>query len=760
MKKSGLDQGIPRPDAVAKATGRSLYHADRVFPKMLYGVIVGSKVACGTITRLNVEKARAMPGVRAVLTHENLDANNRIGLIFDDQTLLCSDTVRMAGDRVALIAADSIHEAKRAARAVEVEITKSPGVYDVRTALDADSPLVHPSGNCFKEFHVRRGDFDQEVINADIVLDEEFVIGGQEHAYLETQGTTAVPQPDGSYEVYSTTQCPFYIRGRVSRMLGVAHNQIRVIQTVTGGAFGGKEDYPDEPAMCAVALAKATGRPVQIVFPRDFDMQVTTKRHPMVIRHKLFAEKTGKIMGVKVEILVDSGAYAGLSTVVAERANISAVGPYDIDNIEVTTKVIYTNNLFGGPYRGFGAPQVSAAHEGQMDRLAALLGKDPMEIRRLNGVSDSTPHFASGETLAQPHLYGELLSRMEKLSDWDKLRKKAASSTDPRYIEGVGMGTIIYGVNLHWGGSRLDRGAAYLIILNDGSVSLSVGITDMGQGALAAMRTICAAALGIREDRIRIAEADTAMVPDSGPTVASRATMSGGNAVIDAARQLNERLAPFALELLGVTDDTKLTAEMGIYSHPDSTDTVTFEKVVERLYGERINPAAVGWYRSESREYDPETGQGQAYPFYAFGGHVVHLAIDKETGQIKIKNVFAVHDVGKIINRVGIEGQVHGGTVQGLGWATMEEFRLREGVMLNAGFTDYLIPTSLDVPESIEMDFIEEPEAQGPFGAKGIGEPSFISVGGAVLNAVAHATGKPVTSLPLTPETVFNIMKS
>ncbi|MBU1508978.1 xanthine dehydrogenase family protein molybdopterin-binding subunit [Myxococcota bacterium] len=760
MTHPGLNSGAPRPDAAAKAMGRARYCADVQLTGMLHGVIVPSPVSSGILSELDVSAAEAAPGVVAVVTAANLPGNNRIGLIFDDQPLLVTDRVRMAGDRIALIAATTPEAAQRAARLVKFIVDPLPGVHDVRRALDEKSPLVQEQGNLLKEFFVKRG-APQTCRDADIVLEDEFVIGGQEHAYLETQGTVAEPQPDGTWVLHSTTQCPFYIRGRVARFLGLPISSVRVRQTVTGGGFGGKEDYPDEPAMCAVALAKVTGRPVSLILPRGQDMQMSTKRHAMVVRHKLYANLDGRIRGVEIQVLVDAGAYGGLSTVVAERANISSVGPYDIEHVSVLTQVIYTNNLFGGPYRGFGAPQVAAAHEAQMDRLARTVGLDPFEIRRLNGVSAKHPEFTSGETLAQAHLYGQLLDRLEAESGWKREKAAIAASrdADPDVCEGIGLATIIYGVNLHWGGSRLDRGGAYVLIQADGTVNVAVGITEMGQGALAAMRTICAAALGIDETRVQITEVDTALVPDSGPTVASRATVSGGNAVVDAARQLNERLLPLAAGKLGRPGIDGVVCKGGVYSHPEAAGTVTFEEIVTLLYGRRQNPGALGWFSAPDRVYDPATGQGSAYAFYTFGGHVVRVRVDRATGQVTVREVTAAHDVGRVIHGLSAEGQVHGGVVQGLGWALTEELKLDGGRLKNPGFTDYLIPTSMDIPEKINIIFLEEPEPQGPFGAKGLGEPTFISVGAATLNAVAHALGREVSCLPLTPERVVQLTR-
>ena len=757
MKKYGLDQGLPRPDAHAKVTGKAKYVNDYHPPKMLIGGIVGSPVASGRVRSIDVSEARKVPGIHAVLTADDLPGTNSMGIIFDDQPVLVQDRIRMVGDRLVLIAGETREAVEEAKRRVKIDIEPLPGLYDVTRALDPDAPIVNGTSNLIKEFRVLHGDLDSARERAEITISREYRIGGQEHAYLEPQGTLVQPEADGSWTVYVSAQCPFYVRSAVARFLQVPINMVRVIQTVTGGGFGGKEDYPNEPAVCATALAKFTGRPVKLIYPRDYDMQVTTKRHPMVIRHTLHARRDGRILGVDIEILVDAGAYAGLSTVVAERANISSVGPYEIPNVRVSTKVLYTNNLFGGPYRGFGAPQVAAAHESQMDRLAEALGMDPFEIRRINGVSREHPMFASGENLPQAHIYPELLNRLEELSNWKKYRSQSRS--EGRYREGIGIGTIIYGVNLHSGGQRLDRSAAYIIVQQDGSVNVAVGVTEMGQGALAAMRTMAARALGVREELIYITQVDTSQVPDSGPTVASRATVSGGRAIIDAAAKLRPRFLEVAADMMNVRPED-VTLHDGVFTVASGGSSLSWSEVASEYYARRLNPAAVGWFRSPDRQYDHDTGQGRAYMFYAFAGHAVRVRVDTETGKVDVLEVTAVHDVGRVVSEVGIEGQVHGGVVQGLGWALLEDFRMKEGRMLNAGFTDYLIPTSLDAPSDINMYFIEEPEPQGPFGAKGIGEPSFISVGAAVMNAVSHALGTEVNILPLTPENVWKIINS
>ncbi len=755
-KSSGVGARTTRPDAAAKTTGSLRYVADLRVPGLLYAAIKPAEVASARVKKIDVAAAKEVPGVAAVLTAADLTpAETRIGLIFDDQTLLVTERVRMAGDRLALVAAESRDACEAALEAIQVDLEPLPGVYDVEHALDADAPQVHDGGNLFKEFVVHRGDVDAARDQAEVKVEETYRIGGQEHAYLETQGCLVVPEPDGGMTVYASCQCPFYIRAAICRALGLPVGRVRVIQTPTGGGFGGKEDYPNEPAVCAAVLSARTGRPVQLVLPRELDVQASTKRHRIVVHHKLYADATGRVLGADIELLVDGGAYAGLSTVVAERANTSAVGPYAVDHVRISTKVCYTNNLFGGPYRGFGAPQVTVAHECQMDRLAREVGLGPLDVRRMNALSAEHPAFTSGEIIERPERLWDVMDKVEQIAEGTNVHTLVEEGD--RYRQGTGLALFIYGCNLHHGGQPLDRGGALVQIQSDGSVNVAIGVTEMGQGALAAARAIAAEALGAPADRIKVTEVDTALVPDSGPTVASRATLTAGNAICDAADQLQERLRPLAAELLEIPPEQVHVAAGGFTGPGDGF--VSFADVAARLYQQRINPAATGWYRSEPRDYDPDTGQGGAYMFYSFGAHVTRVRVDTWTGKVDVLKVHAVHDVGRVIHPPSLEGQVQGGVVQAMGWAIMEDLRLQEGRLMNSSLTDYLIPTAADAPK-VAMTFLEDPEPQGPFGARGIGEPSFIPGGAAIACAVSNALGTPVTELPLTAERVLNLISA
>jgi CO/xanthine dehydrogenase Mo-binding subunit len=475
----------------------------------------------------------------------------------------------------------------------------------------------------------------------------------------------------------------------------------------------------------------------------------------MTVRHRLYATAAGRVLGVDVEVRVDAGAYAGLSTVVAERANASAVGPYAVDAVRVVTKVCYTNNLFGGPYRGFGAPQVTVAHECQMDRLARQVGLSPLEVRRRNGLGPGAAIGSTGETILAPERYAAVLDVAGRIL----AAGDAGASEDPtgRYRFGTGLGTFIYGCNLHFGGQPHDQGGAYVLVQADGSVNVAIGVTEMGQGALAAARAMAAEALGAPETAVRVSEVDTALVADSGPTVASRATLVAGWAILDAAAQLLPRLRALAAGKLGVPADQVEVRPGGGFGVAGSERTVTFAEVAGLMSARRVNPAAVGFYRSEDRVYDVTTGQGQAYAFYSFGAHVARVRVDTWTGKVDVLSIDAVHDVGRVIHAPSLEGQVEGGAVQAAGWATMEDLHLQEGRLLNPSFTDYLMPTAVDAPV-VRLHLIEDPEPQGPFGARGIGEPSFIPGGAAIACAVARALGRPVADLPLVPERVLGLI--
>ena len=740
-----------RPDAMAKATGQTRYVGEMAMPGMLHAAIAISDRASARIIDLDTGPAKSMPGVETLVTAADIPGENQVGVIFPDQPLLVTDRVRMVGDRLALVAARSPEEAWAAARSITPDYEDLPGVFDPEKALEKASPTLHGDNNLLKTFQVLLGENNPDQLEADVVVDARYEIGGQDHAYLEPQACLAVPEGD-RITIFASCQCPFYIQQAVARVLAIPLASVRVEQAPTGGAFGGKEDYPSEPAACAAVLAWRSRRPVRLLFPREFDLQVTTKRHPMVVNHRWGANRDGKLVFAHVEAVLDGGAYAGLSTVVAERANVSAVGPYAIPNVTVKTRIAYTNNLFGGAYRGFGAPQVSFASEATMDMLAQRLGMDPVEFRRLNLVTPSDPLTCTGQALAAPQMARLCLD--QAVDDAARIRRSLRAPASWR--RGRGVSLVLYGVNLHRGGQFLDRSSAVVILQADASVIVRVGLTEMGQGNLTAVQTVTAAALGIKPERVQVWQPDTTTVADSGPTVASRGSHASGRAVLDAIERLRRRMDPVAAEMLGCrADEVELSGSNARVSA--GGQSIPLRDVARELSARRIETISTGWYRSEPREFDEATGMGDAYASYAMACHVVDVAVDPDLGLVRVEHVAAAHDVGRILHRNAAEGQVEGGVVQAMGWALTEELKMDQGRLLNPSFTDYLIPTSDDAPP-VTVALLEDAPGRGPFGAKGLGEPAFIPTAAAIRNAVCAALDVEVNSLPLTPPVIVKAL--
>jgi CO/xanthine dehydrogenase Mo-binding subunit len=725
---------------------------DLALPGMLHAALAVSPVPSARLAGLELAAARAVDGVEAVLTAADIPGKNQVGVVFPDQPLVVEDRVRMVGDRFALVAARTPEAAWQAARLVKPLLEPMPAVHDPVAALRPGAVSVHESGNLVRTFKVVRGDIVRQSTHADVVVEAEYRIGGQEHAYLEPQGCLAIPEARQRITIIASCQCPFYIQQGVARVLGLPLAAVRVEQAPTGGGFGGKEDYPSEPAACAAVLAFVTGKPVRLVLPRELDMQASTKRHAMVVRHRWGADHTGKLCFAEVETVMDAGAYIGLSTVVAERANVSSIGPYTVPAVRVATHIAYTNNLFGGAFRGFGHPQVTWAAEATMDKLARRLGMDPLEFRRRNVLDDHRRTFCTGQRLPGPVLARECLDRAAALAGWDEFRARPRVDSGP-VREGMGIGLVLYGCNLHHGGQSLDRSSAVVILQPDGSVVVRVGLTEMGQGNLAAAQTIAAQALGVDPATVEVWQPDTTTVGDSGPTVASRGAHMSGLAILDAVRHLRTRLDPVAAELLGCRP-TEVELAGGLASVRGSAErTVPVARVASEMAARRIEAIATGWYRTKARRFDAETGTGAAYEFYAVACHIARVKVDSELGLIRVEEVSAAHDVGRVIHRDALEGQIQGGIVQGMGWAVSEELRMDHGRLANASFTDYTIPTAADAPR-VKITVLESEGAGGPFGAKGVGEPSLIPAPVAVRNAVCDALGVEIDRLPLTPPTV------
>lgn len=748
---STVGTAAPRVDAEDKVTGRAQYVDDLDFPGLLHAKVVTSAHPHAEVLAVDTAEAERVPGVFAVMTAKDIPGENQVGVATADQPLLVEKKARMLADRIALVAAETPEAAAAGAAAVTIRYLELPVVPDVDAALAPGAPPIHDHGNLLAKKQVLKGDMAEGWRDAATVVERTYTTGYQEHAYLENNGVLAVPEPDGAMTVYASAQCPFYIQKAVARVLGLDLAHVRCIQSTTGGAFGGKEDYPSEPAACAALLSWKTGRPVKLVYSRAEDIAWSSKRHPMKVVHKLAARKDGTLCAVQIGLYSDAGAYNGLSSVVAERANATACGPYRVPNVRVDTWVVYTNGLFGGAFRGFGSPQVTFAMESQLDELAERLQISPAEIRRKNllRVGDAT---ATSQVLSESvGALATLEAAVERSGFEEKRRAYAAFNRTSRHKrKGIGIGCCMYGCCLHAGGQFLEGSGSLVHVRADGSVMVAIGGTEIGQGAFTVMAQLCAEELGVPLDRVRVTAVNTDLVPDSGPTVASRTTVMSGNAVLDAARKLRQKVLAVASEKLDVPVE-KLEIRDGVIGVRDGLKRVAFQEIAKACYDRKVNLTAEGWYAPPRKEWNEQMGVGEAYAVYCFATQVAEVEVDTRSGRVRVTKVTAVHDVGKAINRAGVEGQVEGGIVQGMGYAIMEELKTKDGRCLNPNFTDYLIPSALDVPE-IETILVEDPYSRGPYGGKGVGEPSLIPIAAALANAVSFATGVRFTHIPITPE--------
>ena len=740
----GIGAAVPRVDATDKVRGEARFIDDLAFPGMLHAAVVRSGEPHARLRGLDSSAALGLPGVACVLSAADIPGQNVVHVIYDDQPALAADRVRYTGEPIALVAAADRRTARAAAELVHVDYEPLPAVTDPLEALEPDAPRVAaPSaaedGNVFNAMPLRKGDVDTGFAEADVIVEGTYRTGYQEHAYLEPQGAIAIPEENGAIAVYGTMQCPFYVQGAVARVLGLPLSKVRVVQSATGGAFGGKEDVPSQIGSLAALLAWRTRRPVKLVLDRKEDVLTTSKRHPAVVHYRTGARADGTLTAIQVDFVYNAGAYQTLSSAVLWRGLVTAAGPYRVPNVKIDGRSVATNTVPCGAFRGFGSPQVIFPHESQMDQLAARLGIDRLEIRRRNAlhVGDET---SCGQRLEESVGIAETIDEAGRLADWPgRLRRvERANAADPRVRRGLGIASVAYGVGLGGKAPFLDKAGAYLKLEADGSIAVAVGTVEMGQGLSTALTQIASEALAIPTTRIHLAPVDSLRVPDSGPTVASRGTIMSGLAILDATAKLSARIREVA-------------SALGI---PHAEVPMRLAEIAQAFYDRNLDPAVEGWAKTPPVHWNPETGLGNAYFVYAYATHIAEVAVDRATGEISIEDFVAVHDSGRIINRQLAAGQVEGGVAQGLGFALMEEIVEKDGRLLANGFTTYRIPTIRDVAPAPQVGFVEALYAAGPFGAKGIGEVPLMASHAAVARAVAHALGREVDAYPLSPDRV------
>jgi CO/xanthine dehydrogenase Mo-binding subunit len=741
---------LPRPDAKGKVTGATKFLDDIQVENVLHAYPIVSSIPYGKITNIDISKVSQHKDFVAAYFADDIIGENQVGVIIEDQPLMAQDIVRFVGDVIGILVARTDESARILSKLVNIDYQEFNPFFTIDNSKSATENFIHDT-NIACTHRVLNGDIETAFNKSDHIIEGEFKTPFQEHYYLEPQGCLVIPEED-YVTVYGSLQCPFYVQKAVSKALGYDYGQVRVIQTPTGGAFGGKEDIPSEVCARAALAAVLLNRPVKTVYEREDDIQYTSKRHPFQMHYKVGVSNSGKLLAAKILLEENAGAFATLSTVVSYRSAMQAMGPYIIPNIHVESLSYYTNLPPTGAFRGFGSPQATFGHERMMDIIAAHLHMDPVELRLLNVLKPGTA-TQTGQVLNSSVGAEQTIIKSAEAAAW----KKHSPKHDDRFKYGIGIAASHYGNCLGAAGWHMDGSAAHIQIHRDGSVNVSYGLVDMGQGAITVVAQMTAEALGINPDRINVLPTDSQNVPDSGPSVASRNVVMTGNAIINAADKINPILKEIAADALECKVQN-IILKLDHAVDEKTQNSITFNDLCELLHQNNKAMDVMGWWHVRRLNYDPDKGLGEAYYTYSYATHVAKVRVDTVTGNIELEKVWAAHDVGKAINPAGIEGQVEGGVIQGAGWALTEDLKFDGGKIKTNNLSTYLIPTTMDSCP-IETIIIEETDLEGPWGAKGIGEPAIIPAATAIANAASNALGHKFNEIPITPEKVLNVLE-
>jgi len=750
-----VGDAVRRPDAGLKTRGDFPYSSDLQVDGMLWGATVRSPHPYARIISIDTSRARSMPGVRAVLTHEDVPGRKVYGLEIPDQPVLAMDVVRYWGEAVALVAADHPERARRAAQEVLVQYEVLAPLTNPELALTDDAPRLHPDGNITRQIKIRRGDQDP---HADVVVRGEYEVGMQDQAPLGPESGLAVPDGEGGIDLYIATQWLHVDRDQLANSLGLPPEKVRLTLAGIGGAFGAREDLSMQAHACMLAMR--TGEPVKMAYSRAESFVGHVHRHPARLRYEHGATRDGKLVYVKARILLDGGAYASSSTAVISNACCFAVGPYDCPNATIDGWVVYTNNPPCGAMRGFGSVQNCYAHEAQMDKLAAALEMDPVELRIRNAMQTGS-RLITGQAVDGPVPVADLLRSVKAMPmppartlDHLDLTQMPGGVSNTTHGEGVrrGIGYAVGFKNVGYSEGFNDYSTARVRLSVVGGrprAEVHTAGADVGQGLVMVQAQIAGTELGVRD--VVVLNADT-QVGSAGSSSASRQTYITGGAVKTACEAVRERVLALAeSELSGLGrgeagSSGSWRLENDAIVSGDGNVVIT----LATLLGEEVIDETREFRPRRTARLDAETGQANAHMQFAFAAHRAVVDVDIELGLVKVVELATAQDVGKAINPQAVEGQLEGGAAQGLGLAVMEEIQLKDGVIRNPSFTDYLIPTTLDMPP-VRMDILELGDPNSPYGVKGAGEPPTISSGPAIVAAIRAASGRPLVRVPVRP---------
>jgi CO/xanthine dehydrogenase Mo-binding subunit len=737
MPDSLLGQPVPRKEARAKVTGAARYVDDLCFPDMLYGATVRSHVPRGRIRGMRLTGGLAWDEF-TIVTARDIPGKNSIHLILDDQPCLADGVVNHAEEPVALLAHPDRYLLEEARHSVLLEIEPLPSIFSIEDSL-AKKEIIWGEDNIFKSFLVEKGDVDAAWRDAALIVEDEYLTSAQEQLYIEPNGMVAVAGPARGVTVWGSLQCPYYVHKALVPLFALPQEKVRVIQCETGGGFGGKEEYPSMIAAHAALLSWKSGRPVKIIYDRAEDMAATTKRHPSRTRHRTGVARDGRLLAMDIDFTLDGGAYATLSPVVLSRGTIHAAGPYLCPNVCIRSRAVATNAPPHGAFRGFGAPQSIFALERHMDRVARALGLPPEEFRRRNFVRRGDS-LAVGQLVREDVRLDRLLDRALELSDYRARAARFARENPGAAVKrGMGLAAFMHGAGFTGSGEEFLASVVSVEAGADGQVRVMAASTEIGQGTNTVFTQIAADALSLPSDYIEIAQPDTSQVPNSGPTVASRTCMIVGKLVETAALEIKARLAASGLPQDGYSpQDFARACGEHIARHASLRATARYQP-----------PPGIRW--------DDAKYQGDAYGAYAWAVYVAQVAVDMLTCETRVEDFVAVQEIGRVINPTLAAGQIEGGVAQAIGYALYENVVWQDGRMVNSQMTNYIMPTSMDLPP-IRVFFEEIPYPHGPGGAKGIGELPMDGVAPAIVNAIENSAGVSIRRIPVTPEVLLDAL--
>ncbi|MGA2919674.1 MAG: xanthine dehydrogenase family protein molybdopterin-binding subunit [Candidatus Sulfotelmatobacter sp.] len=734
-----VGNSVPRKEGPDKVTGRSQYVDDMVLPNMLFGATVRSRIPRGRI-----KKIAFGPGISwdefVVVSAQDIPGKNCIALIGDDQPCLANDFVNHPEEPILLLAHPDRHLLPQAVEAVSIECDPLPAIFTIEES-ERRAEIVWGEDNVFKTYLIEKGDVDGVWEKADYIVAGEYTTGAQEQLYIENNGMIAAFDAAQGITVWGSLQCPYYIHKALMALCDLPPEKVRVVQMETGGAFGGKEEYPSMIAGHAALLAVKSGRPVKIIYDRMEDMVATTKRHPSRTRHRTAVSRDGKILGGEIDFTIDGGAYATLSSVVLSRGAIHAGGPYYWPNVRIHAKAVATNAPPHGAFRGFGAPQSLFAMERHMDRIAQTLGLASVEIRRRNFLQPGQT-TTTEQVVREPINLGRLLDRALEVSDYQTKQQRFAKENHRGSIKkGMGIAAFLHGAGFTGSGERYLSSVVGVEGCPDGRVRVLVSSTEFGQGTKTVLSQIAAEALSLPYENVSMAQPDTLQVPNSGPTVASRTVMVVGKLVQSAALGIRQTL--ISSNLLGAiytAEEFRSACRQYVSEHGQFRSWSRYEA-----------PADIFW--------DDQKYRGEAYAAFAWAVYIAEVTVDLTTYSVSVDDFVALQEVGRVLHPLLATGQIIGGVAQAIGFSLYEKVVWQNGRMQNGQMTNYIMPTSADLPP-IRVFFEELGNVYGAYGAKGIGELPMDGPAPAIVNAVEDALGLRFDSVPLLPEDIMEALAS